>query len=65
MDLTKHEHHHWTRRTDPDTGVTNHWCITGDSAHHDEPCADAAGRTGEHATDPPGTVDDWPFIAAL
>jgi hypothetical protein len=51
--------HRWLRWTDPDTGVTNHWCVDGDTEHHNEPCADAAAGTGDHEADAT-TVDDMP-----
>jgi hypothetical protein len=55
--------HRWMRYHDTVTGVTNHWCIDGDTAHHDEPCADevADPRTGDHATDVT-SQSDWPTL---
>jgi hypothetical protein len=62
MDINEDEHathHRWTRFTDTATRKTNHWCIDGDTGHHDEPCKDAEARTGDHATDTIGP-DEWP-----
>lgn len=41
--------HRWTRFQDPVTKAWNHWCVDGDTEHHDEPCE-------EH---PAEVVADW------
>lgn len=48
------------RFTDPETKKVNHWCVDGDTGHHDEPCKAAEDRTGEHAADTTWP-DDWPM----
>jgi hypothetical protein len=53
--------HRWLRYEDEDTHTWSHWCVDGDSAHHDEPCADVEPRTGEHADDTT-TQDQWPIL---
>jgi hypothetical protein len=53
--------HRWLRYEDEVTHAWNHWCVDGDSAHHDEPCADAEPRTGEHVDDTT-TQDQWPIL---
>lgn len=52
--------HRWMRYVDPETGKANHWCIDGDTAHHPEPCEDAANRTGDHESDLAGAAEAWP-----
>lgn len=56
--------HRWMRYQDPVTDAWNHWCIDGDTEHHDEPCQDAADHTGDHAEDVP-TAGDWPTPPSL
>jgi hypothetical protein len=66
-----HEEHRWTRHADPD-GRVNHFCVDGDTEHHDEPCEAAVNLTGEHENDPPGVKPEswplapssWPFLPA-
>lgn len=57
----RHEVHRWARYEDPETGAWNHWCVDGDTEHHDEPCADAANRVGAHETDA-GGPETWTVI---
>lgn len=56
--------HRWIRHIDPETGEANHWCVDGDTEHHDEPCADAEAHAGDHADDV-STVDDWPLYEPI
>jgi hypothetical protein len=60
---TPHQHR-WTRYEDPETGVWNHWCVDGDTEHHDEPCADAASQAGDHEHDA-GDQETWPVLRPL
>jgi hypothetical protein len=50
--------HRWLRYQDEATKAWNHWCIDGDTQHHDEPCADADHRAGDHANDA-SSIADW------
>lgn len=56
--------HRWIRATDSKSEDSQHWCIDGDTDHHDEPCTDAEAHRGDHADDV-STVDDWPVYEPL